>query len=144
MQNMERVLLTVIQGAVDFPDPVAQKTCFTILRKLVELWGGADGPAGFSDFLYAQIIPACFLAPSKSSFDLADAQTVLALHESALCLRAALEKRGPEMLGFLQDSYLPLLHVNPKVAEEYCRALASSDVKAFKSYLKYFFQNAKT
>lgn len=38
-ENIERVLFTVIQGAVDFPDPVAQKTCFIILSKLVELWG---------------------------------------------------------------------------------------------------------
>lgn len=36
---MERVLFTIIQGAVDLPDPVAQKTCFIILSKLVELWG---------------------------------------------------------------------------------------------------------
>lgn len=36
---MERVVFTIIQGAVDFPDPIAQKTCFIILSKLVELWG---------------------------------------------------------------------------------------------------------
>lgn len=51
----------------------AQKTCFTILRKIVELWGGADGPPGFSDFLYARIVPACFQAPLKATFDLGDA-----------------------------------------------------------------------
>lgn len=38
-ENVERVLFTIIQGAVDFPDPIAQKTCFIILTKLVELWG---------------------------------------------------------------------------------------------------------
>lgn len=30
MQNMERVLLTVIQGAVDFPDPVVIKFILTL------------------------------------------------------------------------------------------------------------------
>lgn len=39
---MERVVFTIIQGAVDFPDPIAQKTCFIILSKLVELWGEAQ------------------------------------------------------------------------------------------------------
>lgn len=39
VENIERVLFTIIQGAVDFPDPIAQKTCFIILSKLVELWG---------------------------------------------------------------------------------------------------------
>lgn len=38
-ENIERVVFTIIQGAVDFPDPVAQKTCFIILSRLVELWG---------------------------------------------------------------------------------------------------------
>lgn len=38
-ENIERVLFTIIQGAVDFPDPIAQKTCFIILSRLVELWG---------------------------------------------------------------------------------------------------------
>lgn len=38
-ENVERVVFTIIQGAVDIPDPIAQKTCFIILSKLVELWG---------------------------------------------------------------------------------------------------------
>lgn len=32
---------------------------------------------GFSDFIYKHIVPACFLAPLKPTFDLCDAQTVL-------------------------------------------------------------------
>ncbi len=38
-QNLQQVLLTIIQGAVDIPDPLGQKTCFSTLRRLVELWG---------------------------------------------------------------------------------------------------------
>lgn len=102
---MERVVFTIIQGAVDFPDPVAQKTCFIILSKLVELWGeednlififvpsllltelfcssgGKDGMVGFPDFIYKHIVPACFLAPLKATFDLSDAQTVLVSPET--------------------------------------------------------------
>ena len=41
------------------------------------LTGGKDGPVGFADFVYKHIVPACFLAPLKQTFDLADAQTVL-------------------------------------------------------------------
>jgi len=105
-ENIERVLITIIQGAVDFPDPIAQKTCFIILSKLVDLWGeepsvepaslrgplvvfraasdstscvpgGKDGLVGFLDFIYKHIVPACFLAPLKPTFDLTDAQTML-------------------------------------------------------------------
>lgn len=38
-ENVEQVVFTIIQGAVDIPDPIGQKTCFIILSKLVELWG---------------------------------------------------------------------------------------------------------
>uniref|UniRef100_A0A3Q3B8C5 Exportin-T n=1 Tax=Kryptolebias marmoratus TaxID=37003 RepID=A0A3Q3B8C5_KRYMA len=92
-ENIERVLFTIIQGAVDFPDPIAQKTCFIILSKLVELWGGKDGMVGFPDFIYKHIVPACFLAPLKPTFDLSDAQTVLTLSECALTLKIIHLKR---------------------------------------------------
>lgn len=41
------------------------------------LVGGKDGLVGFPDFIYKNIVPACFLAPLKPTFDLSDAQTVL-------------------------------------------------------------------
>ncbi|XP_037773095.1 exportin-T-like, partial [Penaeus monodon] len=63
-----QVLMSVVQGAVEFPDPVAQKNCFVILRRLTEAWGDKDtGPPGFLEFLYTQVVPACFLAPLKTT-----------------------------------------------------------------------------
>ncbi|MGH0147853.1 UNVERIFIED_CONTAM: hypothetical protein FKN15_062915 [Acipenser sinensis] len=127
VENVERVLFTIIQGAVDFPDPIAQKTCFIILSKLVEFWGGKDGLVGFADFIYKHMVPACFLAPLKPTFDLADAQTVL----------------GPECIQYLQQEYLPSLQVAPEIIQEFCQALQQPDSKVFKNYLKIFFQRAK-
>uniref|UniRef100_A0A8B9JVX3 Exportin-T n=1 Tax=Astyanax mexicanus TaxID=7994 RepID=A0A8B9JVX3_ASTMX len=111
-ENIERVLFTIIQGAVDFPDPVAQKTCFIILSKLVELWGGKDGLVGFPDFIYKHIVPACFVAPLKPTFDLSDAQTILV---SPLCI--SLYFQGPEFIQFLQQEYLPSLQISPEIAQ---------------------------
>ncbi|XP_077399699.1 exportin-T [Vanacampus margaritifer] len=142
-ENMERVVFTVIQGAVDFPDPVAQKTCFAVLAKLVELWGGKAGMSGFSDFTYKHIVPACFLAPLKPTFDLSDAQTVLTLSEVAVTLKTIYIKQGPELLEFLQRDYLPSLHVCPDVAQELCHVLQQPDAKVLKTYLKVFFQRAR-
>lgn len=141
-ENIERVLFTIIQGAVDFPDPVAQKTCFIILSRLVELWGGKDGLVGFPDFIYKHIIPACFMAPLKTTFDLSDAQTVLTLSECSLTLHMIHLKRGPECLQFLQE-YLPSLHVSPEITQELCQVLQQPDVKVLKNYMKVFFQQAK-
>ncbi|XP_056430253.1 exportin-T isoform X2 [Hyla sarda] len=142
-ENVERVLFTVIQGAVEYPDPIAQKTCFIILSKLVELWGGKDGLVGFADFVYKHIVPACFLAPLKPTFDLADAQTILALSECAVTMKTIYLKRGPECIQYLQQEYLPSLQVAPEIIQEFCQALQQPDAKVFKNYLKVFFQRAK-
>ncbi|XP_028811003.1 exportin-T isoform X2 [Denticeps clupeoides] len=125
-ENIERVLFTIIQGAVDFPDPIAQKTCFIILSKLVELWGGKDGLVGFPDFIYKHIVPACFMAPLKPTFDLSDAQTVLTLSECALTLKMIHLKR-----------------VSPEITQELCQVLQQPDSKVVRNYMKAFFQQAK-
>lgn len=143
VENIERVLFTIIQGAVDFPDPIAQKSCFIILSKLVELWGGKDGMVGFPDFIYKHIVPACFLAPLKPTFDLTDAQTVLTLSECALTLKMIHLKRGPEFIQYLQQEYLPSLQVSPEITQELCQVLQQADTKVLKSYIKAFFQRAK-
>uniref|UniRef100_A0AAZ3S510 Exportin-T n=1 Tax=Oncorhynchus tshawytscha TaxID=74940 RepID=A0AAZ3S510_ONCTS len=142
VENVERVLFTIIQGAVDFPDPIAQKTCFIILSKLVELWGGKDGMAGFPDFIYKHIVPACFLAPLKPSFDLTDAQTVLTLSECALTLKMIHLRRVSSSLVFLSE-YLPSLQVSPDITQEVCQVLQQPDAKVLKNYMKAFFQRAK-
>lgn len=177
---LQQVLVSLVQGAVEYPDPVvglsdecnskisflssvdylvqAQKTCFSTLRRLVEIWGGKDGPTEFVEFIYKQIVPACFLAPLRDTFDLNDAQATIALSESALCLRAILEKRvmisnidtkvfvqltiwlsyyqgEEELITFLQTQYLPTLKLNLQQSQEFCMALRS-DQKLFKSYYK--------
>jgi len=38
--SLEQVLTTIIHGALELVDPVGQKICFAVLRKLVEVWGG--------------------------------------------------------------------------------------------------------
>ncbi|XP_032241987.2 exportin-T isoform X1 [Nematostella vectensis] len=142
--NVQQVLLTLIQGAVEYPDPVAQKICFNVLRKLVELWGGSSGENGFKDFLYDNIVPACFLAPMKSTFDMNDAQTFLAMQEIAQTQKMILQKQGIEFLDYLQSKYLPSLNLSPPMVQEYTQALQHADIKTFKNYTKVFFTQLQT
>jgi len=141
--TLEQVLHSLIQGAVDYPDPIAQKTCFSTLRRLVEIWGGKEGPPEFVEFVYKHVVPACFLAPLRETFDLNDAQSTIALSESALCLKAIDDKRGDELVTYLQTQYFPTLKLNMQQSNDFCNALRS-DQKLFKSYYKMFFQQART
>lgn len=143
-QNLQQVLMTIVQGACDNPDPQTQKICFGILKKLVEVWGGGDGEmGGFKEFIYQSVVPACILAPLKPSFDLNDAQTVIALGECAQCLKCILDKRGEEVINFLQNNYLPKLQLSPELIEQFCQAYVM-DAKAFKYFLKTFFTSVKS
>jgi exportin-T len=142
-QNLREVLTTVIHGAVEIPDPVGQKTCFGILRKLVEVWGDDRNCVSFNDFIYKSIVPACFMAPMKPTFDLTDAQAVLALNECASCLKSIHDKRGDEFLIFLQVNYLPTHSLPQPAIQEFCRMLVS-DYKVFHNFFKTFFIQARS
>ncbi|PSN51529.1 Exportin-T [Blattella germanica] len=128
-QFLEQVMMSIIRGAVDFPDPVAQRSCFGILRKLVDLWGGKEQPDGFTQFIYKNIVPACFMAPLKSTFDFNDAQTILALSEAAMCLKTILQRRGDEFLNYLHGEYLPTLQISPEKIDEFCQAIKADNKK---------------
>lgn len=144
MGSVNQVLMSVVQGVMELQDPQSQKCCFNILRKLTEAWGsGSDGIVGFPDFLYKNVVPACILAPLSPSFDLNDGQTSLALGECALCLKAILEKRGVELITYLQKDYLPTLNLSPQQTQEFCQAL-QTEQKTFKNYFKTFFLKAKS
>ena len=42
VQNLNQVLMSVVQGAVESPDPTSQKLCFSILRKMIDIWGKSE------------------------------------------------------------------------------------------------------
>ena len=39
--------------------------------------GGNNGLNGFGEFIYESVVPATFMTPMKSTFDMNDAQTIL-------------------------------------------------------------------
>ena len=43
----------------------------------LDIGGNDNGLNGFGEFIYENIVPATFMAPMRSTFDLTDAQTIL-------------------------------------------------------------------
>ncbi|XP_065673145.1 exportin-T isoform X2 [Hydra vulgaris] len=139
--NVKEILLSIVHGAVEIPDPQSQKTCFIILCKLVESWGNEDT---IKEFLYDSILPACFMAPLNSAFDLEDAQTAFVLQEISNTQKMCLQKRGVEVIQWLEQIFLPRNNCPPVVIQEYSQALQNMNAKAFKNYLSAFYSRWKT
>ncbi|GAB6029893.1 hypothetical protein CHUAL_005594 [Chamberlinius hualienensis] len=139
-QVVNRVLEEVMH-AVDFPDPMAQKICVSILKKLIETWGGANGVDWFEQFMFTYILPACFNAPLKNTFDMNDAQTILVLNEIAACIKAMYNIKGEKTVHYMKE-VLNNLNVSQQIQEEYCQALRS-ELKLFKSYQKTFYRRLR-
>nr|XP_006817588.1 PREDICTED: exportin-T-like [Saccoglossus kowalevskii] len=99
---------------------------------------------GFRDFIYERIIPTCFLAPLKSTFDLGDGQTYLALQEDGALLKTVVSKQGRNAYRFLQEEYLPSLQISPGLSQEFCEALQQTDLKVFRNYFKVFLLRLKS
>ncbi|XP_071816204.1 exportin-T-like [Apostichopus japonicus] len=136
--NFRQVLITVAEAAVDGKDPVSQKVCFNIVKRLLEVWGGKNGIPVFRDYTYEYIIPACFMAPLKRNFDLTDAQTVLALTEMSSVLNLLFTKEGADFIQFLQSKYFPSISLPADTSQAFCNAVSEMDPKIFKDYFKHF------
>ncbi|CAK8681357.1 exportin-T-like [Clavelina lepadiformis] len=142
-QDLEMVLSTLIQGATDGMDVVAQKISFSVLTKLIEAWDVGNSLAAW-EFATKSVIPACFMAPLHPEFDLKDAQTVLALNESSYLMKAVFKNQGEQLVEFLRCEYLPSISLPQEIIEEYCQVLRAGDNRVFRSYVKGFFTRAKT
>ncbi|KAL5516022.1 hypothetical protein EMCRGX_G001278 [Ephydatia muelleri] len=143
-QFLEEVLGTLITGSVEFPDPVTQKLCFSIMKKLIDTWACEGGLHGFPEYMYKHILPACFLAPLRSTCDLNDGNAYLMLSEIAGVLKAMLSKRGVEMVLYLQGSYLASIRMPPLMAQDFLQRLQHTEAKALKPYLKDLFLELRT
>ncbi|XP_065829069.1 exportin-T-like [Oscarella lobularis] len=139
-EHTQEILLTLVHGALDFPEPSTQKYCFSCLKKLVEVWGGGTSSVpGFDEFIYKNIIPACFVAPLKATFDLKDVQALTVLSESGQVMKTILARRGVELFHYLQSEYLPSLNFSSELIQEYLKHLQHADQKTFKNFLKAMF-----
>ncbi|XP_033110914.1 exportin-T-like [Anneissia japonica] len=143
-QNFEQILLTIVEGAIESQDPVAQKTCFNILKRLNDVWGSKSVSAMpfFHNFLYEYVIPSVFRAPLHPSFNFNDAQSILALNEATLLLVSLKETEEQTLLSFLETKFLPA-HLPSQKVLEFMNALKTMELKQFKIFFKNFFQQLR-
>lgn len=74
---LNTILQTLMHFAKDNNDPTVQKMAFGVFMKMVTSWGSGANIAGFSQFVYNELVPATFTVPTHASFNVADGQSLL-------------------------------------------------------------------
>lgn len=164
-------LQTILQSIVYYAsngDPPCQRASFTILGRLVTLWGakpgdakanGANGAAttdgqngastpvevtGFEAFIYETLVPLTFEVPVKPDFDFGDAQAQMVLTEITALLKTVQTKRpSGELASFLVEVYFPRLNCPQEIAQAFVENLSTMDAKKFKAYFAGFIQSSR-
>eukprot|EP00794_Sanderia_malayensis_P005894 gene5894-6579_t len=73
-----------------------------------------------------------------------DVQDPQVLQEMAQTLRIILNRRGLELVNYLQHTYFPQLNCPLAATSEYCNALRNMDAKRLKIFLKDFYSKWRT
>ncbi|RWS07338.1 Exportin-T-like protein [Dinothrombium tinctorium] len=148
---IEKVLMTLVQGAVEFPDVGTQKACFLVLRKIIELEGSShqqpNGENGirtngnsqaFIEFIYKTIVPACFYAQLRQQ----DENQMT--NECINCLKTIQNTRGSEeFCTYIQFQFFPQHFPTFSRISDFMQALISDNNKLLKNSFKTFIQEFK-
>ncbi|ORY79465.1 armadillo-type protein [Protomyces lactucae-debilis] len=155
-------LNSIIHYASDTSDPSTQKVAFGVLAQMVRAWclftlppepvrPGQRDPAGngeskvsaeqvrtplpgFEDYVKNTLVPLCFEVPSKSSFDLRDAQSSQVLGEIAALIKQIARQLGTDVI--LQS--LVQAGVPQQAADELGTAMKELEPKRFKTLFRQF------
>ncbi|RWS27432.1 Exportin-T-like protein [Leptotrombidium deliense] len=146
---LEKVLMSVVQGAVEFPDVTTQKSCFLVLKKIIDLQDSApqlksENGSSFKEnqflveFMYKTVIPACFYAQLRQQ----DENQMT--NECINCLRSIQQIRGnEEFCSYIQLQLLPQHFPNFSRSADLLHALVNNDNKLLKNTFKTFIQQFK-
>ncbi|KAL9031146.1 MAG: hypothetical protein Q9196_000784 [Gyalolechia fulgens] len=145
------VISTIEHLAKDASDFPTAKLAFTVLTRMVITWGGPDIQTGspqpilpgFDRFMMERFSPLCWTLPSQPNFDPKDAYGRQAMGEAAGLQKAIYSKTGEEYLSYLRNNELSGMGMDAGTVDEYLRALANTDAKAFKQYFQSLVQRSK-
>ena len=97
-------------------------------------------PASFVDFLYKNVLPACFYGISRAT----EGDTSQLVGESVACLRAMRAARGDEFLTYLQNEFFVTAFPAFPRKEDLVQALAADDAGRTKQVLAAWATAAKS
>lgn len=127
---IKTVLDTILAGCVSPPDHAIHKSCFQLLRSLVEVWAVrgaiAADPQGLKLFVVRDVTASMFRFVCASHFalgkpDCQGAVRDMLLLQSTLCTAIG----GDEYLGFLASEFLGSLRLSPQEAQTYCHTVVA-------------------
>lgn len=124
-------------------EPATQKSSIALVSKMVSLWGGKDGIAGFENFTLS-LTPLCFEMPVNPNFNTRDGQSLVVLGELAGLQKIILEKLGDIYKSYLVTVYFPTVNFPDVMASEYLQALSNLDSRSFKQFFQKFIQALKS
>ncbi|KAI9692185.1 MAG: pre-tRNA nuclear export protein [Bathelium mastoideum] len=97
---------------------------------------------GFDTFMIRRFSPLTWALLSTPAFSAKEPQARQLLAEVASLQQTILAKAGPPYLAWLRDVELETMGVAPAPKEEYLRALAGMDLKAFRTFFTAFVSRA--
>lgn len=139
----------------DITDSPTAKLAFSVLICMSVVWGGPDvvpqtltsslpastpslQPAlpGFDRFMQTRFSPLCWVLPTTPGFNPKDAQARQVLAEAASLQKTIYFKQGQEYINWLRDVELRGMGMAADTVQEYLRALATLDLKAFRQFFQ--------
>ncbi|KAF2234306.1 Xpo1-domain-containing protein [Viridothelium virens] len=159
----DTIITTLEHFSRDSNDYSTARLALSVVDRMCLTWGGPDVSSsyskpnttqpkatvsspnlpGFDNFMLSRFSPLTWALLSSPSFNAKDPQARQVLGEIANLQQNILVKTGDQYLTWLKDVELKNLGVGPDVVEEYLRALAGMDMKAFRGFLTAFVGRAR-
>ena len=148
----DTIITTIEHFAMESSESNDAKLAVSVLNRMCDIWGGptiftprsnsSETPSptlpGFDRFMLSRFSRLSWSILTTPNFRPLDPQKGRVLGETALLQSTILSKTGQEYLGWLRQQELPNLGMQQSHIDEYCHALGSMDVKAFKQFLTQF------
>ncbi|KAI9202178.1 armadillo-type protein [Polychytrium aggregatum] len=128
--QMQPMLQSVLAYASNLSDPISAKIALSVLSKTV-----APIP-GYSQFIYASIVPILFQLPVSPEFNMQNGDFILIFTEIATLHKVILATLGLEYVDYLLKVYFVGIQCPDELAREFTMALQKLDIKQFKKYLQ--------